>query len=100
MNPVCPHITEELWKDLGHDNTISYEEWPKYDESKIKLDTFEMAVSVNGKMRGKIEVSDSTTNEEVESLAKEVPNVKNFTDGHEIVKIIVVPKKIVNIVVK
>ena len=100
LNPVCPHITEELWKRLGHDNTITYEEWPTYDESKIKLDTFEMAVSVNGKMRGKIEVSDSTTNEEIESLAKEVPNVKNFTDGHEIVKIIVVPKKIVNIVVR
>jgi len=100
FNPICPHITEELWNMLGHDNTISYEEWPTYDINKTKDDSFEMVVQVNGKVRGKIEVSMETSKEEMETLALSIPNVKNFTDGKEVVKIIVVPKKLVNIVVK
>ena len=100
FNPVCPHLGEELWNRLGHNNTISYEPWPKYDIEKTKDDTFEMVVQVNGKVRGKIEVSMETSKEEMEKLAIDIPNVQNFTDGKEIVKIIVVPKKLVNIVVK
>ena len=100
FNPICPHITEELWNMLGHNNTISYEEWPTYDINKTKDDSFEMVVQVNGKVRGKIEVSMETSKEEMETLALSIPNVKNFTDGKEVVKIIVVPKKLVNIVVK
>ena len=100
FNPVCPHLGEELWNRLGHNNTISYEPWPKYDIEKTKDDTFEMVVQVNGKVRGKIEVSMETSKEEIEKLAIDIPNVQNFTDGKEIVKIIVVPKKLVNIVVK
>ena len=100
FNPICPHITEELWNMLGHDNTVSYEPWPTYDINKTKDDSFEMVVQVNGKVRGKIEVSMETSKEEMETLALSIPNVKNFTDGKEVVKIIVVPKKLVNIVVK
>lgn len=100
FNPICPHITEELWNMLGHDNTISYEEWPTYDIDKTKDDSFEMVVQVNGKVRGKIEVSIETSKEEMETLALSIPNVKNFTEGKEVVKIIVVPNKLVNIVVK
>jgi len=100
FNPICPHITEELWNMLGHNNTISYEEWPTYDINKTKDDSFEMVVQVNGKLRGKIEVSMETSKEEMETLALSIPNVKNFTEGKEVVKIIVVPKKLVNIVVK
>ena len=100
FNPICPHITEELWEKLGHTNTISYENWPTYLEEKTKDDTFEMVVQVNGKVRGKIEVSMDTPKEEMEKLAKEIPNVLNFTNGKEIVKVIIVPKKLVNIVVK
>jgi len=101
LNPICPYITEEIWNEiLGHTGTIAYEKWPEYDEEKIKEDEFDLIVQVNGKVRGKITTSMSTTEEEMKSLAMEIENVKNFTDGKEIVKVIVVPKKLVNIVVK
>ena len=100
FNPVCPHITEELWERLGHSNTISYEKWPEYDESKTIEDEFEMVVQVNGKVRGKVMVSSDTDKEEMEMKACEIPNVQSFISGKEVVKVIVVPKKIVNIVVK
>ncbi len=100
LNPIAPHITEELWSIMGMEGTIAYEAWPTYDESKLKDDTFEMVVQVNGKVRGKIEVSTDTSKEEMEALAKEIDNVKVHTDGHEIVKVVVVPKKLVNIVIK
>ena len=100
LNPIVPYITEELWNILGNNDTIAYEPWPVYDESKIIDETYTMIVQVNGKVRGKIEVDSSTTEDEMKALAKEIENVKNFTDGKEIVKEIVVPKKLVNIVVK
>ena len=100
FNPICPHVTEELWEMLGHSKTIANETWPVYDDTKTIEDTYEMVVQVNGKVRGKVDVSSNTSKEEMETLAKDIPNVQNFIDGKEIVKIIVVPKKLVNIVVK
>ena len=100
FNPVCPHVTEELWEKLGHNESIANSTWPTYDESLTKDDTYEMVVQVNGKVRGKMEVSTSATKEEMLALAKEIDNVKNYLDGHEVVKEIVVPQKLVNIVVK
>ena len=100
FNPVCPHITEELWEKLGHSDSIANSTWPTYDDNLTKDDTYEMVVQVNGKVRGKMEVSTSTTKEEMLSLAKEIDNVKNYLDGHEVVKEIVVPNKLVNIVIK
>ena len=100
LNPIAPYITEELWNLLGHDKTIAYESWPNYDEEKTKEDNIKVAVQVNGKVRGTIEVTEDTKEEDMKTLAFDIPNVKNFTDGKEIVKIIIIPKKIVNIVVK
>ncbi len=101
LNPIAPHITEEIWHTfLGHTDTIANETWPSYDETKITEDTYTMVVQVNGKLRGKIDVSSETSKEEMERLAKSIPNVISFIDGKEIVKVITVPKKIVNIVVK
>ena len=100
LNPIAPHMTEEIWSLMGHDNTIAYEEWPKYDIEKTKEDTFFMVVQVNGKVRGKIEVATDTSKEEMEKLAYEIENVKVHIEGHDIVKTIVVPKKLVNIVIK
>ena len=100
LNPIAPYMTEELWNMLGHNNTIAYESWPTYDESKLVEETFEMVVQVNGKVRGKIEVNMDTTKEDMEKLALEIENVKVHTDGKEIVKIITIPKKLVNIVIK
>ena len=100
LNPIAPFITEEIWSIMGHNDTIAYEEWPTYDETKLVEDTFEMVVQVNGKVRGKIEVDSSTTEEEMKEKAKEIENVKNYLDGHEIIKEIVVPKKLVSFVIK
>lgn len=101
LNPIAPHMTEELWNViLGHEETIAYEPWPVFDASKIVDDTFEMVVQVNGKVRGKITVSIDTDKKAMEKLAFEIENVKTYTDGREILKVVVVPKKLVNIVVK
>ena len=100
LNPIIPFITEELWSILGHDDTIAYEAWPIYDEEKTKEETFEMVVQVNGKVRGRIEVGMETSKEEMEELAKQLDNVKKYIADKEIVKIITVPKKLVNIVIK
>ena len=100
LNPIAPFVTEEIWSIMGHNDTISYEEWPKYDESKLVEDTFEMVVQVNGKVRGKIEVDGNTTEEDMKEAAKAVENVKNYLEGHEIIKEIVVPKKLVSFVIK
>ena len=101
LNPIAPHIAEEIWHNVfGYENTISYEPWPTYDESKMVEETFTMIVQVNGKVRGKMEVPSGASKEEMESLAKVIDNVQTFIDGKEIVKIITVPGKLVNIVVK
>ena len=100
LNPIAPYITEELWSMQGNTGTIAYEPWPTYDASKIVEETFTMIVQVNGKVRGKIEVDSSTTEDEMKTLAKDIDNVKAHIEGKEIVKEFVVPKKLVNIVVK
>ena len=101
LNPIVPHITEEIWQIVfNKEESIAYESWPIYDEDKIVDETFTMIVQVNGKVRGKIEVASETTEDEMKKLALEIDNVKTFSEGKEIVKVIVVPKKLVNIVVK
>ncbi len=100
LNPLVPHMTEEIWNRLGHSNTIAYEAWPIYVEEKTKDETYQMVVQVNGKLRGKIETDSNTSKEEMLELARSIENVQKFLDGKEIVKEIVVPKKLVNFVVK
>ena len=100
LNPVAPFITEELWNKLGHNETIAYTSWPTYDETKIVEDEIEIGVQVNGKLRGSIKVNNNTTEDEMIKLALENENVKRYTDGKEIIKTIVIKKRIVNIVVK
>ena len=100
LNPIAPHITEELWSLMGHDNTIAYEEWPKFDESKLVEDTLTLGVQVNGKLRGTAVVSVDATEDEIKEIAFQDENVKRHTEGKEIVKVIVIKGKIVNIVVK
>ncbi len=100
FNPVCPHITEELWEKLGHKETIANSSWPTYEESLTKEDTYEMVVQVNGKVRGKIDLPKDTAKDVMLEKAKEIDNVKNYLDGKEIIKEIVVPGKLVNLVVR
>ena len=100
LNPISPHITEELNEKYNLGAVLCESSWPSYDKDKLENNTYTMVVQVNGKVRGKIEVATDTKEEEMKTLALEIENVKNFTNGKEVVKIIVVPKKLVNIVVK
>ena len=100
LNPVTPHITEEMWEKLGHDKTIAYEKWPEYDDKLTVDDTIEIGVQVNGKLRGTINISVDEDEESVKAKALDVENVKKFCDGHEIKKVIVIKNKIVSIVIK
>ena len=100
LNPFAPHITEELNEKYSLGKPLCESNWPKYDETKIENDNYELVFQVNGKVRGKMEVSKETSEEEMEKLAKENENVKKFIDGKEIVKIITIKGKLVNIVVK
>lgn len=97
---VCPHAGEELWSILGHDTTIAYEAWPTYDEDAIKDDTIEIAVQINGKVKGTVEISVDEAEDSVKSKAHEIPSVVKAMDGKTIVKEIYVKGKILNIVVK
>ncbi len=99
FNPFAPHVTEELNEILGN-KPICESSWPKYEESKTIDETFEMVVQVNGKVRGKITIDTNTSKEEMEQLAQQIDNVKIHIKEKEIVKIITIPKKLVNIVVK
>ena len=100
LNPIAPHITEEINEICSLGETLCKSSWPVYDDAKLVDETYTMIVQVNGKVRGKLDVSIDTNEEEMKRLAKEIDNVKNFIDGKEIVNEIVVPKKLVNIVVK
>lgn len=99
LNPLAPHITSEMYEIVFKKNILD-EVWPTFDKSKLSKDTFTMVVQVNGKVRGKITASSSTSDEEMLELAKTIDNVKVFIDNKEIIKVITVPKKLVNIVVK
>ena len=100
MSPVAVHLTEEAWHDLGGKDSIHEQEWTKWDENLAKLSSITLVVQVNGKLRDKIEADESSSEEELKALALESAKVKEFTDGKTIVKTIVVPKKLVNIVAK
>ena len=100
MSPVAVHLTEEAWADLGGKGSIHDEPWCKWDENLAKASSITLVVQVNGKVKDKIEVDEALSQDEMKAVALESPKVKELTDGKEIVKTIVVPKKLVNIVVK
>ncbi len=98
--PITPHLGEELWSILTSKETITYEPWPTYDENKIQTSTIEIGVQVNGKLRSTIKVQKDSSKEELEKLALKEENVINHIQNKEIIKTVVVPNRIVNIVVK
>lgn len=101
--PICPHLGEETWSLMGHKDLIDFEAWPKADSSKSQANEVIYAVEVSGKVRAKVPFKVNATKEELEEFKKscyEIETVKKFTEGKTIVKTIVVPNKIVNIVVK
>ncbi|MBI6864618.1 leucine--tRNA ligase [Lysinibacillus fusiformis] len=100
LAPIAPHIAEELWNLLGHEGTLSYEQWPTYDESKLVDDEVEVAVQVAGKVRAKIVVAKDASKEDIEKVALADEKVQEYMAGKDLVKVIVIPGKLVNIVVK
>ena len=99
LNPVVPHVSHTLWQALGHPQRVLDDQpWPKVDAQALVRDSLTLAVQVNGKLRGTIEVSAGASKEEAEALARANPNVAAFLEGQTVRKVIVVPGKIVNIV--
>ena len=98
--PFTPHLSEELWEALGHSTTVCDAQWPTYDEAYLKEDMVKMMVSFNGKARFPMEFAADADNATIEQMVLASEQTKKYTDGFTIVKVIVVPKRIVNIVLK
>ena len=99
LSPIVPHICDQLWRDLGHDNAIVSESWLSIDESALVQDSLELMVQVNGKLRGKITATASATNAEIETIVLSDTAILKFIDGQTVKKVIIVAGKLVNIVV-
>ena len=99
LSPFAPHITEEIWHDLGHTDTIHVDHWPIWDEKYLQLDNMTIVVQVNGKLRAKLEVATDADAEEIKQLALADKNVQTFMDNKKPTKVIYVPGRLVNIVV-
>ena len=100
LNPVAPHITEDMWVELGYEGMLNQGDWPVYDEEKTIEDFIEMPVQVNGKLKGTITISRTAVVAEAKEKALAEKNIANSIDGKNIIKEIYVPGKIFNIVVK
>ncbi|MBF0781137.1 MULTISPECIES: leucine--tRNA ligase [unclassified Granulicatella] len=100
LAPITPHIAEELWEKLGEKESVGLAEWPTYDESELVENTLEVIFQVNGKIKARQNVDALLSKEELEQIAKENADVQEAIQDKQIVKIIVVPKKLVNFVVK
>ncbi|MBW0767787.1 leucine--tRNA ligase [Mammaliicoccus lentus] len=98
LSPIAPHISEELWTKLGHDDTIAYEKWPTFDPSLLVDNEVEIVIQVNGKLKEKTKVSKDLSKEEMEQFALEIDKVKQAIEGKTVRKVIAVPQKLVNIV--
>ena len=98
--PLMPHLAEELWSQFNESETIIYQPWPTYDEKALVEDEVEMIVQVNGKVRAKIKMAKDADNKDVEDAALANEHVHSFVDGKDVKKVIVIPNRIVNIVVK
>jgi len=100
LSCICPHVGEEIWSILGHDDTIAFEQWPQFDPEAVKEDEIEIGIQVNGKVKGTVLLGVAEDKDSALSKAKAEPGVAKFIEGKTIVKEIYVPGKIVNIVVK
>lgn len=99
LNPVAPHMTEELWEMMAYEGELNQTSWPSYDEDKLSFDSFEMPVQINGKVRATVMMDKEASKEDAIKSAQEDNNIKSYIEGKEIRKIIYVPGKILNIVV-
>jgi leucyl-tRNA synthetase len=100
MTPFSPHIAEEMWEGLGHKGGLSKARWPQADAELARREELEIPIQVNGKLRSRVLASANVTEEELRAAALADEKVRGFTDGHEIVKVIIVPQRLVNVVVR
>ena len=100
LAPFAPHLGEELWQFLGHGNTLAYEPWPSYDASALVESEIEVPVQVLGKLRGRIKLPAQADAAAMQAAAQADPAIAKFLEGRQIVKVICIPKKMVNFVVK
>ena len=100
LSPYAPHIAEELWRILGHDRTLAYEPWPEFDPERIKEATVEIPVQIQGRLRAKIRVPAEAERSQIEVEARADERVSQLLDGKQVVKVIVVPGRLINFVVK
>jgi leucyl-tRNA synthetase len=100
LAPFAPHMTEELWRELGYNNSIHQQQWPDYSEEALKKDEITIVVQVNGKVRDKIQVSSEIKEDNLKEKALSSSKITKYTEGKEIIKTIVIPGKLINIVVK
>ena len=99
LAPFAPHMTEELWSQMGFEGSIHVADWPKYDESKLVEDTVTIVLQVNGKLRAQISAPAGASKEELEKLALDNDRVKEFVGNKKPTRVIVVPGRLVNVVV-
>ena len=100
LAPFVPHVTEEMWEHLGYEGSVHDQNWPEYDEKALVKDTVEIVVQVNGKIKEKLDIAGGLSREEMEKTAMENEKVKGLIEGKNVVKVIAVPSKLINIVVK
>ncbi len=100
LAPFAPHIAEELWRGLGHEGYVAFAPWPTFEPDAIKTDEIELAVQVNGKVRGRIRVPAEADQKRIESAALADEETRQHLEGKQVVKVIVVPGRLVNIVTK
>ena len=100
LNPFSPHLTEELWNQLGHEDRLYAHEWPAYDESALVKDEVQVILQINGKLKDKLMMPNNSEKEVVEEAARASDRFIEATSGREVVKVIYVPNKIINFVVK
>jgi leucyl-tRNA synthetase len=99
LSPIVPHICHQLWLDLGHQQAVVSASWPEVDTTALEQDTLELVLQVNGKLRSKMKVSVNASKDEIEAMALSDEHIKRFIEDQPVKKVIVVPKKLVNIVV-
>jgi len=100
LAPFAPHIAEELWRTLGHDQSLAYEPWPAFDAKLAAEEQIEVPVQINGKVRSKLTVAPETDEKQIEALALADPKVQQQLEGKRVLKVIVAQKRLVNIVAK
>ena len=100
LDPFSPHIAEELWSQLGHEDRLYNRAWPEYDESALVKDEVQIILQINGRLKDKLMLPNDSDKEVVEEAARASDRFKEATDGHDVVKVIFVPNKIINFVVK